>query len=41
MIMPLSTITPIARAIPVKDIILEEIPNAFNKIKLAAIVIGI
>ena len=41
MIIPLSTITPMANAIPVSDIMLEEIPNAFNKIKLMAIVIGI
>lgn len=41
MMIPLSTITPIANAIPVNDMIFEEMPNAFNKIKLAAIVIGI
>jgi hypothetical protein len=41
MIIPLSTITPIARAIPVKDIMLEEMSNALSKIKLAAIVMGI
>jgi len=41
MMIPLSTITPIAKAIPVKDIMFDESPNAFNKIKLVAIVIGI
>jgi len=41
MIIPLSTITPMASAIPVSDIMLEEIPNAFNKMKLVARVIGI
>ena len=33
MMIPLSTITPIASAIPVSDIILDERPKAFNKIK--------
>ena len=41
MMIPLSTMTPIAKAIPVNDIILDEMPNAFSKMKLAAIVIGI
>ena len=41
MIIPLSTITPIARAIPVKDMMLEEMPNAFSSMKLAAMVMGI
>ena len=41
MMMPLSTITPMASAMPVSDMILEEIPKAFRRIKLAAIVIGI
>ncbi len=41
MIMPLSTITPIAKAMPVSDMIFELIPKALSKIKLAAIVIGI
>jgi hypothetical protein len=41
MMMPLSTITPMASAMPVRDIIFDETPNAFNKIKLIAIVIGI
>src|SRR5688572_32236051 len=41
MIIPLSTITPIASAIPVRDIMLDVIPNALSKIKLVAMVIGI
>lgn len=41
MIIPLSTITPIAKAIPVSDMIFELIPKALSKIKLAAMVIGI
>jgi hypothetical protein len=41
MIMPLSTITPMASAIPVSDIIFDERPNAFNKIKLIAMDTGI
>ena len=41
MIIPLSTITPIARAIPVNDIMFDVMPNAFSKMKLVAIVIGI
>ena len=41
MIMPLSTITPMASAIPVSDIMLDDIPKAFSRIKLTAIVIGI
>lgn len=41
MIIPLSTITPIARAIPVSDIMFDVSPNAFSRIKLIAMVIGI
>jgi hypothetical protein len=33
--------TPMANAIPVRDMMLDEIPKTFNKMKLAAIVIGI
>jgi hypothetical protein len=40
-IIPLSTITPIASAIPVRDIILDDNPKAFNMIKLMATVTGI
>ena len=39
MIIPLSTITPMASTMPVKDMMLDEIPNAFNKIKLVAMVV--
>jgi hypothetical protein len=41
MIIPLSTITPIARAIPVSDMMLDEIPKRFKRIKLMAMVTGI
>ena len=41
MIIPLSTITPMARAIPVNDMMFDVIPNAFSRIKLVAIVMGI
>ena len=37
----IATITPIARLIPVKDMILEEVPKAFGKIKLTTCVITI
>jgi hypothetical protein len=41
MIIPLSTITPMASAIPVSDIMLDDRPKAFNSIKLMEIVTGI
>ena len=41
MMMPLSTITPIASAIPVNDMMLDESPKALSNIKLIAIVTGI
>ncbi len=41
MIIPLSTITPMANAIPVSDIMFDDRPNAFSRIKLTAMVIGI
>lgn len=41
MMIPLSTITPMARAIPVKDMMFEERPNALSRINAIAMVIGI
>ena len=41
MMIPLSTITPMARAIPVRDMIFEDIPKAFSRIKAVAMVTGI
>ena len=41
MTIPSSTITPIAKAIPVSDIILDENPKAFNKINAEATEMGI
>ena len=41
MIMPLSTITPMANATPVNDIMLDDKPNALSRIKLMAMVMGI
>ena len=41
MIIPLSTITPMANAIPVSDIMFDDKPNAFKRMKLMAMVIGI
>ena len=38
---PLSTITPMASAIPVNDIMFDVIPNALRRMKLVPIVIGI
>jgi hypothetical protein len=41
MMIPLSTITPMARAIPVRDMIFEDIPKALSRIKAVAMVTGI
>lgn len=41
MIIPLSTITPMARAIPVNDIMFEERPKALSRINAMAMVMGI